>query len=156
VDRTQLVSRLLAKARKYRDFARWIGDQETSRRIRAMAEERIRRAVALARPNEKRIRKPRVKFGKKMANRSGGMWNFGSKPNANFMRPNSLQRTGRHAGGVQRRPDQGGSVEAYRRHAPESKRGMKTDKPVMTDQQREEIKRLCHEADVPDGRAAYT
>jgi hypothetical protein len=27
---------------------------------------------------------------------------------------------------------------------------MNTDKPVMTDQQRDEIKRLCHEADVPD------
>jgi hypothetical protein len=57
VDRKQLVSRLLAKARKYRDFARWIGDWETSRRIWAMAEERRRRAVALARPNEKRVRK---------------------------------------------------------------------------------------------------
>lgn len=27
---------------------------------------------------------------------------------------------------------------------------MNTDEPVMTDQQRDEIKRLCHEADVPD------
>jgi hypothetical protein len=57
VDRKQLVSRLLAKARKYRDFARWIGDWETSRRILALAEERRRRALALARPNERRIRK---------------------------------------------------------------------------------------------------
>ena len=27
---------------------------------------------------------------------------------------------------------------------------MNIDKPIMTDQQRDEIKRLCHEADVPD------
>jgi hypothetical protein len=27
---------------------------------------------------------------------------------------------------------------------------MNADKPVMTDQQREEIKRLCHDAAVPD------
>ena len=27
---------------------------------------------------------------------------------------------------------------------------MSTDKPVMTEQQRQEIKRLCQEADVPD------
>jgi hypothetical protein len=27
---------------------------------------------------------------------------------------------------------------------------MNPDKPVMTDDQRDEIKRLCHEADVPD------
>jgi len=27
---------------------------------------------------------------------------------------------------------------------------MKTSEPIMTDQQRDEIKRLCHEADVPD------
>lgn len=27
---------------------------------------------------------------------------------------------------------------------------MNTDKPVMTDEQRKEIKRLCKEADVPD------
>jgi Protein of unknown function (DUF2934) len=57
VDRKQLISRLLAKAQKYRYFARWIGDGETSRRIKAMAEERGRRALALARPNEKRSRK---------------------------------------------------------------------------------------------------
>jgi hypothetical protein len=27
---------------------------------------------------------------------------------------------------------------------------MNTDKPVMVDEQRDEIERLCHEADVPD------
>ena len=57
MDRKQLVSGLLAKARKYRNFARWVGDWETSKRILALAEERKQRALALARPNEKRIRK---------------------------------------------------------------------------------------------------
>jgi hypothetical protein len=27
---------------------------------------------------------------------------------------------------------------------------MKTNEPIMTDQQREEIKRICHEVGVPD------
>ena len=57
MDRKQLVSGLLAKARKYRNFARSVGDWETSKRILALAEERKQRALALARPNEKRIRK---------------------------------------------------------------------------------------------------
>ena len=57
MDRKQLVSGLLAKARKCRNFARWVGDWETSKRILALAEERKQRALALARPSEKRIRK---------------------------------------------------------------------------------------------------
>jgi hypothetical protein len=57
VDRKQLVSGLLAKARKYRDFARWIGDWETAQRISALAQELKQRALELARPNEKRIRR---------------------------------------------------------------------------------------------------
>jgi hypothetical protein len=57
VDRKQRVSGLLTKAHKYRDFARWVGDWETARRISALAEELKQQAFALARPNEKRIRK---------------------------------------------------------------------------------------------------
>ena len=57
VDRKQLVSGLLAKARKYRDFAWRIGDWETSKRILGLAEELRQQAVSLARPNEKRVRK---------------------------------------------------------------------------------------------------
>ena len=45
------------KARKYRDFARWVGDWETAQRIMALAEELKNRARALARPDERRIRK---------------------------------------------------------------------------------------------------
>jgi Protein of unknown function (DUF2934) len=57
VDQKQIVSSLLAKARKYREFARWVGDRETARNISLLAEELKQRARALARPSESRIRK---------------------------------------------------------------------------------------------------
>jgi hypothetical protein len=57
VDRKQIVAELLAKAKKYRNFARWVGDRETVQQILALAEELKQRARALARPNEDRIRR---------------------------------------------------------------------------------------------------
>jgi hypothetical protein len=57
VDRRQVVSGLVMKAFKYRNFARWISDTETAQRILALAEELKNRARALARPDERRIRK---------------------------------------------------------------------------------------------------
>ena len=57
MDRKQVVSSLLTKANKYRNFARWVGDWETAQRISMLAEELKQRARALARPNENRIRK---------------------------------------------------------------------------------------------------
>ena len=57
MDRKQVVSSLLTKANKYRNFARWVGDWETAQRISTLAEELKQRARALARPNEDRIRK---------------------------------------------------------------------------------------------------
>jgi hypothetical protein len=57
VDRRQVVSGLVMKASKYRNFARWISDSETAQRILALAEELKNRARALARPDERRIRK---------------------------------------------------------------------------------------------------
>jgi hypothetical protein len=57
VDQKQIVSSLLAKAYKYRDFARWVGDRETVQHIRDLADELIQRARALARPDEANIRK---------------------------------------------------------------------------------------------------
>jgi hypothetical protein len=57
VNRKQVVGSLLMKAKKYRDFARWIGDWETAQRILALAEELKSRAFALAKPDERRIRK---------------------------------------------------------------------------------------------------
>ena len=57
MNRKQVVGSLLMKARKYRDFARWIGDWETAQRILALAEELKSRALALAKPDERRIRK---------------------------------------------------------------------------------------------------
>jgi hypothetical protein len=57
VDQKQIVISLLAKASKYRDFARWVGDRETVQRILALADELIQRARALARPDEANIRR---------------------------------------------------------------------------------------------------
>jgi hypothetical protein len=57
VDRKQVVRSLLMKAKKYRNFAGWVGDSETAQRILALAEELKSRALALARPDERRIRK---------------------------------------------------------------------------------------------------
>jgi hypothetical protein len=48
---------LLAKANKYRKFARWIGDRETVQSILALAEELMQKARALVKPAEERIRK---------------------------------------------------------------------------------------------------
>jgi hypothetical protein len=57
VDQRQIVARLVEKAKKYRNFARWIGDRETVESILALTEELKQRARALARPNEDRIRR---------------------------------------------------------------------------------------------------
>jgi hypothetical protein len=55
VDQQHIVASLLAKANKYRDFARWIGDREKVRRILLLADELKQRAHALARPDADRI-----------------------------------------------------------------------------------------------------
>ena len=57
VDQKQIVSHLLAKADKYRQFTQWIGDHETVRRILALTDELKQRARAMAKPNEDKIRK---------------------------------------------------------------------------------------------------
>jgi len=57
VDQKQAVARLLEKANKYREFARWVGDRETVQRILALTAELKQRARALAKPNEEKIRK---------------------------------------------------------------------------------------------------
>jgi len=57
MDQKQVVANLLAKANKYRDFARWVGDRQTVQNILALAAELKQRARALAKPEEDRIRK---------------------------------------------------------------------------------------------------
>lgn len=57
MDQKQTVARLLEKANKYRDFARWVGDRETVQRILALTVELKQTARALAKPNEEKIRK---------------------------------------------------------------------------------------------------
>jgi hypothetical protein len=57
MNQKQVVASLLDKASKYREFARWIGDRETVQQILALAGELKQRALALAKPNEDKIRK---------------------------------------------------------------------------------------------------
>jgi hypothetical protein len=57
MDRKQLVTRALAKAKKYQDLARWIGDRETVQRILDLTAKLKRRALAVAKPTRNRIRR---------------------------------------------------------------------------------------------------
>ncbi len=56
MDQRQTVASLIAKAHRYRDLARWVGDPETMQRISAFAEELKQRVRALAKPTEDQIR----------------------------------------------------------------------------------------------------
>ena len=56
MNQKHLVARLVEKANKYRNFARWVGDRETVQVILALVEELKQRARALAKPNEEKIR----------------------------------------------------------------------------------------------------
>jgi hypothetical protein len=57
MNQRQVVASLLEKANKYREFARWVSDRETIHRILALAGELKQRALALAKPDEEKIRK---------------------------------------------------------------------------------------------------
>ena len=69
MDQKQVVASLLETANKYREFARWIGDRETVQQILALAGELKQRALALAKPNEDKIR-----------NRAREIWEENSRP----------------------------------------------------------------------------
>ena len=57
MDRKQLVSRVLAKAQKYRSYESWIGDRDTAQGIVALSEKLQRRAKTLAKATENRVRR---------------------------------------------------------------------------------------------------
>jgi Protein of unknown function (DUF2934) len=57
MNRKQLVSRVLAKANKYRSYSSWMSDREIAQSIADLAAKLKRRAGALARPSENRIRR---------------------------------------------------------------------------------------------------
>jgi hypothetical protein len=69
VDHKQVVHHLLTKAKKYRHFAQWIGDQETVRRILALTDELKQRARDIAKPEEAKIR-----------NRAREIWEENGRP----------------------------------------------------------------------------
>jgi hypothetical protein len=56
VNQKRIVASVLAKAKKYRNLTRMIDDPETAQRILGLTEELKLRALALARPDEDRIR----------------------------------------------------------------------------------------------------
>jgi hypothetical protein len=56
MNRKWTVANILAKAKKYRNLTRMVGDEETSQRILELTEELKQRALALAKPNEDHIR----------------------------------------------------------------------------------------------------
>jgi hypothetical protein len=57
VNHKQLVAMIVSKARKYRTFSRMVGEQETAQRILELTDELKQQAIAVASPNEERIRK---------------------------------------------------------------------------------------------------
>jgi|SRR5438046_1016203 Protein of unknown function (DUF2934) len=57
MDRKGLVARALAKAEKYCGFTRWIDDEETVERVLELSAKLKRRARAIAKPTERRIRR---------------------------------------------------------------------------------------------------
>jgi Protein of unknown function (DUF2934) len=57
MNQKEMVASLLAKANKYRNFARWVGDRQTVQSIFALTVELKKRARALASPDEDKIRK---------------------------------------------------------------------------------------------------
>jgi hypothetical protein len=69
MDQKQVVAHLIEKARKYRGYARWVGDRQTVKSILALAAELSDRARALAHPDEGRIR-----------NRAREIWEENGKP----------------------------------------------------------------------------
>jgi hypothetical protein len=56
VNRKRIVASVLAKARKYRKLTRMIDDRETAQRILELTVELKERALALAKPDQERIR----------------------------------------------------------------------------------------------------
>jgi len=74
VDQKQTVARLLEKAKKYRDFARWVGDRETVQCILALTAELKQRARALAKLNEEKIRKRAREENNRPVGRDGEFW----------------------------------------------------------------------------------
>src|SRR5437588_106094 len=56
MNRKRIVASVLAKAEKYRNLTRMIGDGETAQRILELTEELKLRALALAKPDEDGVR----------------------------------------------------------------------------------------------------
>jgi hypothetical protein len=69
MDQKQVVAHLIEKARKYRGYARSVGDRQTVRSILALAAELRDRARALAHPDEGKIR-----------NRAREIWEENGRP----------------------------------------------------------------------------
>jgi hypothetical protein len=84
VSRKRIVATVLAKAKKYRKLTRMIDDRETVQRILGLTEELKQTALALAKPDEDRIRIRAREISDENADHPGGTKRFGIRPNGNF------------------------------------------------------------------------
>lgn len=97
MDRKQLVSRVLAKANKYRSYSRWIGDRETADSIIGLAAKLVRRAHVLARPSENRVRRRAREIWEENGRPSGRDQEFWFQAEREFREAEELAR--RSSGG---------------------------------------------------------
>jgi hypothetical protein len=91
MNQRQVVASLLEKANKYREFARWVSDRETVHQILALAGELKQRALALAKPDEDKIRNAPAKSGKKTAGQLEEMSSSGFRPNESLGKRDNSQ-----------------------------------------------------------------
>lgn len=94
MDRKQLVSHVLAKAHKYRSYARWVSDSETAERIVGLAAKLKRRAGVLAKPSEKRIRRRAREIWEANGRPSGRDEEFWFQAEAEFRAAEELAKGG--------------------------------------------------------------
>jgi hypothetical protein len=94
MDRKQLVSRVLAKANKYRGYAHWIGDSETAQRIVELAAKLKLRAGVLATPSEKRIRRRAREIWEENGRPAGRDWEFWFQAEREFREAEELANRG--------------------------------------------------------------
>jgi hypothetical protein len=76
MDRKGLVARALAKAEKYCGFTRWIDDEETVQRVLELSAKLKRRARAIAKPTERRIRRRAKELWGQAGRPAGRDWEF--------------------------------------------------------------------------------
>jgi Protein of unknown function (DUF2934) len=91
MDRKGLIARTLAKAEKYYGFSRWV-DRETARRILELTAKLKRRARAIAKPTENRIRRRARQLWEESGRPSGRDLEFWLQAEREFREAEDLAR----------------------------------------------------------------